>query len=201
MARVRFHLDSAPPLGAHVNIFPGDKKNEVSLALKVPACRRIWMRMECGAEDWRTPVFVPLSAWVCLFFFTVCVFLCRRAFQGRALWWKAAHGWIILLPSFCLADSYLYSADGGAAFPPAPPLAAPPHLPSPLQKKINKKPQSGSFLSKKMCRVVVVVFASLFVCRFKTLIRFQVRCRGVKIRYFIVGIIHCGFLLSFLGAF
>lgn len=174
---------------------------------KSPTCRRIWMGMECSMEYWRTPVFVPLSAWVCLFFvffFTVCVFLCRHAFQGRALWWKAAHGWIILLPSFCLTDSYLYSADGGTAFPPAPPLAAPPHLPSPLQKNKNLS-QEASYptfpLFCRLCRIVVVVFASLFVCCFKTLIHFQVRCWRVKIRYFIVSIIHSGFLLSFLGAF
>lgn len=82
------------------------------------------MRMECILEESEKHVFVPLSAWVC-WFSGVYLFLCRCAFQGRALWWKAAHGWVMLLPTFCLTDSF-------AAFPPAPHAAtrSTPTLPS-----------------------------------------------------------------------
>lgn len=95
----------------------------------------------------------------CVYFSPRVCFLCRCAFQGRALWWKAAHGWIIVLPSFCLTDSCLYSADGSAAFPSAPHTAtcSAPTLPFPVQN-LSREAFNPTFLFRFLC--VLVVFVS-----------------------------------------
>lgn len=121
------------------------------------------MRIESTLEYWEMHVFVCLgvSVFHCVHVsLSVCLPTC--VFQGRTHWWKAAHGWKILLFSFYLTDSCLNRRVTEHLSLPLHKLQHAAHIDFPLQ---NPGQESfffflSNFLFEHQC---VVVF---FVCSF-----------------------------------